>query len=151
MEFYWYITYYFAFCIVALYLIDVYLLELIPFMVTLYMVVDTSYVYFKSIFISIMTISIQPVGYFYQCIEIMMELNDCDCMSHYQLICGYGLSFIRVLISYLSIASSELIFYDINQWIKQYFINLNYTFDPFQAENGKQCQSYRNMHCTCIN
>ena len=124
MEFYWYITYCFAFCIVALYLIDVYLLELISFVAILYMIVDTIYIYFKSISILMMTISIQLLDIFSNCIVIMMGFNDGDCSSHYKLIYSYCLSFIHVLITYLSVESSELIFYDINQWIKQYFNNL---------------------------
>ena len=115
-------------------------------MVTLYIVVDTSYVYVESMFTSI-TIFYQLLDISITCVEIMMGLNDCDCRSHGKLICGYCLSFIRVLIIYLSITSSELIFYDTNQWIKQYFIILNDTFHQIQAENGKQCQSYRNIHC----
>ena len=112
MEFYLHTTYCFAFCIVALYWVDVYLLELISFVAILYMVVDTIYIYFKLILISIMTISIQLYGRYFikYTMSIMMGFNDGDYRSHYKFIYGYCLSLIHVLVMYLSITSSELIF-----------------------------------------
>ena len=51
----------------------------------------------------------------------------------------------------MSVTSSELIFCDINQCIKQYFNNFNAKFDAMQSENDKKYQSYRNMHGVSTN
>ena len=91
-----------------------------------------------------MTIAIQLLDRVINCMVTMIVLgiNDGDCRSYYKFIYGYCLSFIHVLIIYLSITSSELIFYDINQCIKQYFNDLNDEFDAIQSEMIKNIYQY---------
>ena len=137
MEIHWHIVYCVVFIIVVVYLIDVYQLELVSFMVLLCIIVDTIYIYLKSILTSIITISIQLSDIFINCIVIMIEFNDGYCWSYYKVIYFSCLLFIHSLMIYLSITSSELIFYSTNRWVKQYFINLNDKCDVIQSQNGK--------------
>ena len=111
MEFYSYLTYCIVFFIVVLYMIDTCQLELVSFVVALYIVIDTIYIYVESILISNITIFIQLLNIFINCIVII----DGDCRSYYDFVNCYFVSFTHPLMVYLTITPSETIFYDTNQ------------------------------------
>ena len=63
---------------------------------------------------------------------------------------SYYLSLIYSTVVSLSIAITQLIFCNINQWIKQYCNYLNEKFDAIQSENDTTYQLNGNMHCVSI-
>ena len=127
--------------IVVLYLIDSCQLQLVLFMVALYIVVNTIYIYVDSILTSNITI------FFINYIVII----DGDCRSYYEFVNCYFLAFTHLLMVYLSITLSQIIFYDINQWVQQYCNYLNDHFDSIISENGKKYHSYGYLYCVTIN
>ena len=53
---------------------------------------------------------------------------------------SYYLSLSYSTMVYLSITMTELIFYDVNHWIKQYFSEFNDKLGAYNSENGAKCQ-----------
>ena len=75
---------------------------------------------------------------------------DGDCRSYYEFVNCYFLSFTHLLMVYLSITLSQIIFYDINQWVQQYCNYLNDHFDSIISENGQKYHSCGYLHCVTI-
>ena len=74
---------------------------------------------------------------------IVIGYNNDDYKSYY-------LSIIYSTMIFLSIPMTELIFYDINQWIKQYFNQLNDKLDAYNLKNDAKYQSHGSVHCVSI-
>ena len=98
----------------------------------------TIYDYFEPILRSIIPIIIGLFNIF----MIMTGLNDGDCRSYYPFIYCYCLSFIHLIIKYISIQSSQSIICIVFQWIKEY-LNI-YNLDVNCYENkSKNDWKYR--------
>lgn len=131
------------------YLICVHRLELILFAKNLYIVLShTNYTHFESMFASIGPAFIRLLHVFID--YIVIRFNHGDRRLNYKFTYCYCLSFFHSLIMHLSIASFELVFFQIIQSIKQYFYNLNANFDGYMSENDIRYQSYEHMQCVAI-
>ena len=162
MELYLSVAYCIVFIIVvsgSWYLTCVYQLELVLFVLILYIVlsVDTIYIHFEfqSTLTSIIAKFIQLLNMFIMINCIAIGFSECYCRLYYIFIDCYCLTFNHSFMIYLSITLSELILYNIFQWIKQYFNYLNDKFDSNKSRNDKNCQSdgYRHfvsIDCTYI-
>ena len=93
---------------------------------------------------SIVTIFIQILNIFINCIVILMGFNNDNHNSYYNFIYCHLLLFICLIITYLSIKASESIICIIFKWAEQYFNNLNDNLDRSKPER-------KNMHCVSIN